>query len=257
MTGDDPGRAPYPWHMANLQINLDAAALQSLDKRVRLLTDQNIRYAAAKALTGAAQAAQASLKAATPRYIDKPTRWTLNGTYVRFARPNNLEAEVGFKQDPQGRGNAAGRYLLPIVKGTKPKLKGVDLAATKLAGVPRGAALVPAKGSGLLNSSGNVPLTKYATILGQARQGGGPYFIAPVRSGSNVKAVFERKVGFIGRTSTLETNTRRLFTIDPNPKQRRPQFPVRQLLTQGFEQAWPKQVQASVQAELVRRLGGR
>ena len=243
--------------MANLQINLDAGALQRLDKRVRLLTDQNLRYAAAKALTAAAQAAQAALKQATPRYINNPTRWTLNGTYVRFARPNTLETEVGFRQDPQGRGNAAGRYLLPIVKGATPKLKGVDLAATKLARVTRGAVLIPARGSGLINSAGNVPLTKYANILGQVRQGGGGYFIAPVKRGSNVKGVFQRKLGFIGRTSTLESNTRRLFSIDPSPKVRRPQFPVRQVLTQGFEQAWPGQIKTMVQAELARRLGGR
>jgi hypothetical protein len=243
--------------MANVRIDLDSGALQRLDSRVRLLTDQNLRYAAAKALTGAAQAAQAALKQATPRYIDKPTRWTLNGTYVRFARADTLEAEVGFRSDAQGRGNAAGHYLLPIVKGTTPKLKGADLSASKIARETRGAVLVPARGSGLVNSSGNVPLSKYATILGQARQGGGQYFVGPVKRGSSVKAVFERKVGFIGRTSTLETNTRRLFTIDPNPKVRRPQFPVQQVLRQGFEQAWRGQIQATVQAELVRRLGGR
>jgi len=243
--------------MANVRIDLDAQALGRLDSRVRLLTDQNLRFAAAKALTGAAQAAQAALKQATPRYIDRPTRWTLNGTYVRFARADTLEAEVGFRRDAQGRGNAAGRYLLPIVKGTTPKLKGADLAASKIARETRGAVLVPAKGSGLVNASGNVPLSKYATILGQARQGGGQYFVGPVKRGSSVKAVFERKQGFIPRTSTLETSTRRLFTIDPNPKVRRPQFPVRQVLAKAFEQAWPTQVRASVQAELARRLGGK
>jgi hypothetical protein len=242
--------------MATIRIDLDAGALQRLDSRVRLLTDQNLRYAAAKALTGAAQAAQAALKQATPRYIDRPTRWTVNGTYVRFARADTLTAEVGFRQDAQGRGNPAGRYLQPIVKGTTPKLKAADLAATKIARETRGAVLVPAKGTGLLNASGNVPLSKYATILGQARQGGGQYFIGPVKRGSSVKAVFERKEGFIPRTSTLEATTRRLFTIDPNPKQRRQQFPVQQVLRQGFEQAWPTQVRASLQAELARRLGG-
>lgn len=241
--------------MATVRIDLQSD-LKRLDSRVQLLTDQNLRFMAAKALTGAAQAAQAALKQAAPRYIDRPTRWTVNGTYVRFARADTLTAEVGFRQDAQGRGNPAGRYLQPIVKGTTPKLKAADLAATKIARETRGAVLVPAKGTGLLNASGNVPLSKYATILGQARQGGGQYFIGPVKRGSSVKAVFERKEGFIPRTSTLEATTRRLFTIDPNPKQRRQQFPVQQVLRQGFEQAWPTQVRASLQAELARRLGG-
>ena len=243
--------------MSTVRIDFDAEALQALDKRVRLLTDQNLRYMAARALTGAAQAAQADLKQATPRFIDNPTRWTLGGTYVRFARADTLTAEVGFRQDKQGRGNPAGKYLQPIVKGTTPKLKGVDLSATKIARQPSGAVLVPAKGSGLLNASGNVPLSRYATILGEARQGGGRYYVGPVKRGSNVKAVFERKEGFIGRTSTLERTTRRLFTIDPNPKPRRSQFPVRQVLEQGFTQAWRGQLIAAFDAEVTKRLGGR
>ena len=243
--------------MSTVRLDLDASAFTALDRRVRLLTDTNLRYAVAKALTESARAAQQQLRQETPRYIDQPTRWTLNGTYVRFAKANDLTAEVGFKSNAQGRGNPAGRYLRPIVKGTTPQLKAADLAATKIARESPGAVLIPARGSGLLNSAGNVPLSKYATILSGARQGGGQYFIGPVKRGSNVKAVFERKEGFLGRTSTLESTTRRLFTIDPNPKQRRQQFPVPQLLRQGFEQAWPAQVRASVQAELVRRLGGR
>lgn len=243
--------------MATLQLNLDTSALARLDSRVRLLTDTNLRYAIAKALTESAKAAQQQLRQQTPRYISDPTRWTLNGTYVRFARADTLTAEVGFKADAQGRGNPAGRYLNPLVQGTKPQLKAADLAATKIARETPGAVLIPAKGSGLINSAGNVPLSKYATILSGARQGGGQYYIAPVKPGSSVKAIFERKEGFIPRTSTLERTTRRLFTIDPNPKTRRQQFPVQQILRQGFEQAWTTEARASVQAELVRRLGGR
>lgn len=243
--------------MSTVRLDLDASGLARLDSRVRLLTDTNLRFAIAKALTESARAAQRTLKQETPRYIDQPTRWTLNSTYVRFAKASDLTAEVGYKSDAQGRGNPAGRYLRPIVKGTTPQLKAADLAATKIARETPGAVLVPARGSGLVNSAGNVPLSKYATILSGARQGGGQYFIGPVRKGSSVKAVFERKEAFIPRSSTLERTTRRLFTIDPNPKPRRPQFPVQQVLRQGFEQAWTTQAKAALQAELARRLGGR
>ena len=240
--------------MATVRIDLQSD-LKRLDSRVQLLTDQNLRYMAARALTGAAQAAQQQLKQATPRYIDNPTRWTVNGTYVRFAKAQDLTTEVGFRQDTQGRGNAAGRYLQPIVKGTTPKLKGADLSATKIAGATRGAVLVPARTSGLKNAAGNVPLSKYATILGEARKGNGRYYVAPVKRGSSTMAVFERTSGFIPRTSTVEATVRRMFTIDPNPKTRRPQFPVQPILQQAFERAWPGQLKAAYQAELVRRLG--
>lgn len=242
--------------MASVRIDLQSD-LQRLDSRVRLLTDQNLRFMASRALTGASQAAQAALKQATPRFITNPTRWTLGGTYVRFAKPQDLTTEVGFRQDPQGRGNAAGRYLQPIVKGTTPKLKGADLAATKLAKQPRGAVLVPAKSARLTNAAGNVPLSKYATILGGARQTNGNYFVAPLRKGSTTMGVFERKEGFLGRTSTIERSRRLLFVLDSNPKARRPQFPVPTVLRQAFEQAWPGQLKAAYQAEVARRLGGR
>lgn len=242
--------------MATLNLNLDTSELAAINSWVLLLTEKNLRFTVAKALTESAKAAQKDLRQATPRYVTSPTRWTLDGTYVRFAKPSDLTAEVGFKSDAQGRGNPAGRYLRPIVKGTTPQLKAADLAATKIAREAPGAVLIPARTSGLVNSAGNVPLSKYATILSGARQGGSQYFIGPVKRGSSVKAVFERKEGFIGRTSTLERTTKRLFTIDPNPKARQERFPVSQLLQQGFEQAWPVQLQAAFQAELARKLGG-
>jgi hypothetical protein len=231
-------------------LNLDTE-LERLDKRVRLLTDQNIRYMAARAMTGAAKAAQAALREATPRYIDNPTRWTVNGTYVRFARADTLEAEVGFRQDKQGRGNAAGRYLLPIVKGTTPKLKGADLSATKIAREPAGAVLVPARNSPLRRTAaGNYTISAYAKVLGSARQGGDgrPYFVAPVKPGSSTQAIFTRA----GRGGQ---QVRRVFTIDPNPKVRRPQFPVRQVLEQGFAREWPAQLRLAYRAEVERKLG--
>jgi hypothetical protein len=238
--------------MATVRIDLQSD-LQRLSSRVALLTDQNLRFATSRALTGAARAAQAQLKQQTPRYIDQPTRWTLNGTYVRFARPDTLETEVGFRSDPQGRGNPAGRYLQPIVKGTTPKLKGADLSATKIANEAPGAVLVPAKNSPLRRTAaGNYTISAYAKVLGSARQGGDgrQYFIAPVKQGSSTKAIFT-KAGRGGK------ELRRVFTIDPTPKVRRLQFPVREILTKAFGQAWPAEVRKAYEAEVQRKLGRR
>jgi hypothetical protein len=241
--------------MATIRIDFDAEALNALDKRVRLLTDQNLRFVAAKALNEAGGAAKQALRTAMPRFIERPVPYTVNSGFQRFAKASQLETTVGIADQSRSGRTPAAKYLLPIVKGTQPSLKGADQSATKIAREPRGAVLVPAKGSGLINNSGNVPLSKYATILGQARKGGGQYFIAPVKQGSSVKAVFERKEGFLGRTSTLQRTTRRLFTIEPNPKPRRPQFPVREILDRAFGQAWPVEVRRAFEAEVARKLG--
>lgn len=242
--------------MATIRIDFDAEALKALDKRVRLLTDQNLRYVAAKALNEAGGAAKQALRGAMPRYIERPVAYTVNSAFQRFAKASELATTIGIADQARSGRTPAAKYLLPVVKGTQPSLKGADLSATKIARETRGAVLIPAKGSGLVNAAGNVPLSKYATILGQARQGGGQYFIGPVKRGSSVKAVFERKEAFIGRTSTLERTTRRLFTIDPNPKPRRAQFPVREILDRAFGQAWPAEVRRAFDAEVRRKLGG-
>lgn len=235
--------------MATIRIDFDAEALKALDKRVRLLTDQNLRYVAARALTQSAKAAQAGLKEGMHRFIDKPTRWTLGSTFVQYARANDLQATVGIRSDNQGRGNAAGRYLLPIVQGTTPKIKGADLSATKIAGVASGAVLVPARNSPLRKTeAGNYTISAYARVLNAARQGGGKYFVAPVKPGSTTQAVFAR-AGRGGKT------TRRVFTIDPNPKTRRPVFPVQEILTTAFGQAWPIEVRRAFEAEVASKLG--
>lgn len=235
--------------MATVRIDFDAEALQALDKRVRLLTDQNLRYVAAKALNAAGGAAKLALKGAMPRFIDKPVPYTVNSAYQRFARASLLETTIGIADRSRSGRTPAAKYLQPIVKGTTPSVKSADLSATKIAGVASGAVLVPSRNSPLrMTAAGNYTISAYAKVLGSARQGGGQYFIAPVKPGSSVKAVFARA----GRGGT---QTRRVFTIDPTPKPRRAQFPVREILDRAFGQAWPAEVRSAFEAEISRTLG--
>ena len=215
------------------------------------LTEQNIRFVVAKALTDAGKAAQQHLKADMPRYIDRPNRWTQGSTYIQFAKASDLTMEVGIRTtDNRGR-TAAGRYLMPIIAGTKPVMKGADLSASKIAGV-RGV-LIPADGGPVrLDRYGNVSLSNYARVLAAARTPGSGVYIGPVKRGSTTMAVYQRSEGFIGRTSTLERSTRRLFTIEPSPKARAARFPVTQLLEASFRQAFPALLRSGLEAELAR-----
>jgi hypothetical protein len=218
------------------------------------LTETNIRFVVARAMTNAGKAAQQDLKQAMPRYIDRPNPWTLGSTFVQFAKASDLTLTVGIRdQDSRGRTGAA-KYLMPIIQGGQPRPKGADLSASKIAGT-RGV-LIPATGGPVrLNQYGNVSLSNYAKILTAARTPGSGIYVAAVKRGSNIKAVFQRKEGFIGRTSTLESSTRRLFTIDPNPKGRSARFPVPQLLEASFRQAFPALLTSGLQAELARHFG--
>lgn len=229
--------------------------LARFGEHLALLSERNIRYALAGAMTRAGKVAQQDLVEALPRYIDRPNRWTMGSTFVQFAKPADLTVTVGIRgQDRAGRTGAA-KYLAPLIQGGPPRPKGADLSASKIAGT-RGV-LIPAQGGPVrLNQYGNVSLSNYAKVLSATRSKGSGVYVAPVRPGSPVKAVFQRREGFMRGTSTLESTTRRIFTIDPNPKRRTPQLPLHDLLEASFRRHLPDAVQTGLRTELSRLLGG-
>ena len=77
-----------------LSITIDTKELTRLANRAALLTEKNIRYAVAQAMTDSARDAQARLEAETPRFVDRPTPWTVNSTYVRPGRTRAPGAPV-------------------------------------------------------------------------------------------------------------------------------------------------------------------
>jgi hypothetical protein len=237
-----------------IQVSLNTGDLQRVTGLVETLTERNIAFAVARAMNGAAAHAQQQLKAELVRSIDRPTRWTLGGTFRTYAKAQKPEVIVGMRSDPQPTGNPAGRYLRPMVYGTRPRLKGADLSAQTIAKAPRSAVLIPARSAGLIDGYGNVPLRRQSQILAGLRSGRG-YYVAPVKRGSSTLAIFEASESFLGRTSTLVKRRRRLFTLDASPAPRRPDLPLHRTLSDAFAARWPTELRSSLQQELQRRLG--
>ena len=161
--------------------------------------------------------------------------------------------EVGLRRVGRGGRTAAGRYLQSLIRGGAPTYKGVDLSASKLAGYK--GVLVPSKQSPVkLNRYGNITLGKYKEVVGGARDLGGAYYIAPVKRGSSVKAIYQRKTSLIGRTSTVESKTSRVFVIQPNPamRQRRLNLPI--ILGQTVREEFPKFMQQRFDYEIARKM---
>ena len=222
-------------------------------KGLTALDEKNISFAVAKAMTLTGQFAQTKLKAAMQTAIDRPTPFTINSTFVTFAKPSNLFMEVGIKTKSRTTGVAAGRYLQSVIKGGQPPFKAADLAASKIAGY-RGV-LVPSNKSPIKkNRYGNISLANYKKVISGARQTGGTYYIAPVKRGSSVKAIYERKTSFIGRTSTIQSNTSRVFVIDPSPKQRARQLNLPIVLGNTVKTEFPKFLKQRFNNEIARKL---
>ena len=130
--------------------------------------------------------------------------------------------------------------------------KAVDLAASKIAGY-RGV-LVPSKQSPIkMNRYGNITLANYKKVIGGARNNGA-YYIAPVKRGSSVKAVYQRKTGFIGRTSTIASNTSRLFVLQPNPAMRQRQLNLPIILGRTVQENFPKFMKQRFNNEIAMKL---
>ena len=229
--------------------------VRDIDKALEGLTaldEKNISFAVAKAMTLTGQYAQSKLKVALAAAIDRPTPYTMNSTFVIFAKPNNLYMEVGIKNVGTRGRIPAGRYLQSLIKGSAPTVKAVDQSASKIAGY-RGV-LVPSAGSPVkLNRYGNVSLANYKKVIGGARTGG-TYYIAPVKRGSSVKAVFERKESLIRGTSTVAKDTRRVFVIEPNPKMRQRRLNLPVILGITVQQEFPKFMKQRFDAEIGRKL---
>lgn len=193
-----------------MQITVDTSGLTSA--RARLLTDQQIRTAAALALRDAAAAGRDHLKGELAKPAGGPieggaTRWTLGGTYAsRFVQASDLSAEVGFASTQP---HAAGRYLMPLLTGTRPRTKGLDL----LVGSSRGRELLPSR-SLARTPQGNLTRSAVRTVAQSWDR-----FTRPIRGGSLI-GVFTRD-DFLGRTSTVNREARLLGVIAPARPRRR------------------------------------
>lgn len=87
-----------------------------LTRDLQLWQKQTVPLAIAKALTFTGKAIQRELVAEMGRVFDRPTRWTLNSTYLKPATPQKLEALIKLK-DEAFKSLPAMRWLGPQVFG--------------------------------------------------------------------------------------------------------------------------------------------
>lgn len=87
-----------------------------LTRDLQLWQKQVVPLAIAKALTFTAKAVQRELQAEMGRVFDRPTRFTLNSTYIKAATPQTLEARVKIKDEAL--------KALPAIKWLSPQIYG-------------------------------------------------------------------------------------------------------------------------------------
>jgi hypothetical protein len=228
-----------------------------LDKLARFTSAVrgNLDKDTAKAMTLAAYDSRDYLKSVTPRYVDRPTKWTLNSVFVEKAKPGDLTTRFGFK-DTAVKGTPAAKYLQPMVSGTPRPLKRSE-AALQATGVLRGYEYItPANVYPLtLNAYGNLSASTYTQVLsrlkGLREQGATQNVSGSRRSqrkrrqsdffvgtpGGLPRGIYAR-VGSRSRSGGMARGFHTVFYITRQPRYQQT-FPVQQILSKKFAEKFP------------------
>lgn len=220
------------------------ADLNRLSQRVALLNEQQLRRTVAFALQRTATATRDHLR----RRIADPsgpieggaTRWTLGGTMAsRFVKPAELVAYVGFRSDAP---RAAGRYLRPIMRGTPPVTKAIDL---KLSQGRSNLRFIPSR-SLPRTAQGNL---SRSTIGSRILAGGAPGLFTRPLKGTSTLGLFRRVETRIGRTSTYESGIRFLGVLSSG-RPRRQTLDLPELLWPTIQQQFNRHLASELQVTL-------
>lgn len=228
--------------------------------KLSLLTDLQFRFAVAQAMTDAAKAGERKIRSDMSRYIDRPTPFTVNSTYVSFANPNKMKAEVGFKQFA-AKGTPAGKYLSAMAKGGDRSHKRSETILRGAGAIGSDQYITPRR-EWQGDPYGNVPKGTYTMMISQLKAFGGPlsYLNASnskrsqrkrARAGQffmsrSGRAILYRAPGG-GRDST-ETA---FMVLDQAPNHER-RFPIVKLLNEEVAREYPRLIMSSLQRELIR-----
>ena len=222
-----------------LKLSIDT---RSLDKMAKDLAQYKgtTRKHLSGAMNLAAKDAKEHLVSVTPRYINKPTRWTLNSTFLKQSNQNNLEVTLGFK-DYAVKGTPAADYLQPMIKGGARHRKGGENLIRGIAGtrymVPTG--VHPVK----FNQYGNISNGMYQKIYSDLR------VLRQVGLTSN-RAAGTRSRFFVGKPGGLplgiyarvgrnKSGFHTIFTLHTRAPQYQARFPVSDILQKEFDRKFP------------------
>lgn len=125
-------------------------------ERLDELGRSQLPYATALALTRTIKDVQAAEIVEMRSKFDRPTQYTLQGTFIRPATKSRLQAEVWLKDEASGGGTPAAKYLEPEVEGGSRRHKHFELALIRAGLMPSDLFAVPGAKCPL-DAYGNIP----------------------------------------------------------------------------------------------------
>ncbi len=209
--------------MPNIRLDIDSSGLNKAQAWLAGVQNQ-MPFAASRALNEVAKAAAMDLNQSTTKYFDRPTKFTQRAYRVsRFSNKRDLTAELAPQPIQE-------RYLLPSIQGgVRPKRP----SERRLTVAP---AWRPGRGA-KLNASGN--MTKAAAI--KALKGGPDMFALDKRRGKLPPGVY-RRIGS-GKMRRYRLESVLLFNQLPDIPRR---WPIQKITQNSVKGNWGPALQRYV-----------
>jgi len=244
--------------MPSLDFKIEAKGLAAMQQFL-LAMEGKANRPAAVALTRTARIVEKEAKSAASRYINRPTRWTLNATFIKPAKPDRLEVSVGFK-DWSNTGTPAAKYLQTIAAGGAREAKPFEQRLRSKMILGGGQFAVPAGIKPLaLNVYGNLPGPQYMQMLSRmtALRNVGSMQNATGSKRSRRKqqnlAYFVATVGGHRGIYVREKGSRQItpafYFLNQAPKYERT-FPIAKVMTKAWEANFEQQFEKAIQEEM-------
>lgn len=172
--------------MLNFSVNTEGKSFEETFKLMRAFNPKQFDYATSVAINKVAEDIKFVLVREMTRVFDRPTQYTLNSLFIRYAKKTEPVAYVSFKNAGSSNAGSAGQYLLAEVYGGGRASKRSEKTLSNLGF--KGAQdfyLTPASGV-KLDSSGNVPRRKYEEIIAFFKANKGHDFASNSRSSNRI-----------------------------------------------------------------------
>ncbi len=164
-------------------------------RRLKSMQKQAV-YAAGVAANETAKMVQQRLRTNMQLRLDQPVPFTLNSTFIRFAKRGETVATVDFR-DFAGKGTPAHKYLEPLVHGGIRRLKRFERALVAKGLMPRGMQAVG--GRYAVNAAGNLPAARVIVPLLSALKAFGEQGYVANRTKRSAKRGAARQAQFFVR----------------------------------------------------------
>lgn len=146
------------------QVSCDTSGLE---RELQGWEQKKLPYATATALTRTAKKVQSAFIMAMKQDFDRPTPYTLSGTFVKPATASVLTATVGWK-DWASKAVPASVFMLPQVQGGKRNLKSTEKMLNAKGFLPSQMVTVPGAGAAL-DQYGNMKPSQLVQVISALR----------------------------------------------------------------------------------------